>query len=250
MPSTLCWIETRLDPSRSCSSLGNSLPNRREFLFSAAVAWAASLRAAFPEPNAIGANTAILGYTLWDSIALLHELGFTAIEIHPMGEIQPAADQFPGFQFDRLSEDLKRRIRRALEPFQTVTAHLPYHNLHYFSHDRTAAEASRRQVEIAMEGAAYFGAKLAVVHPLEPEGYPEAEGWKVMLDQLRHWGDLSSKHGFRLAAETGYPRSVHAFVQLIRDIDHPAVGATIDVGHQSRYKELAWISTKPIPPKI
>jgi sugar phosphate isomerase/epimerase len=31
---------------------------------------------------------------------------------------------------------------------------------------------------------------------------------------------------------------VAGFVRLVKEIDHPAVGATIDVGHQSRYAEL------------
>jgi sugar phosphate isomerase/epimerase len=38
--------------------------------------------------------------------------------------------------------------------------------------------------------------------------------------------------------ETGYPPSVAEFVELIKEVDHPAVGATLDVGHQARYVEL------------
>jgi hypothetical protein len=57
--------------------------NRRQFLLSAG-AGAATLRAGFPEPSAIGANTAIDGYGLFDAIALIRNLGFPTIEIHPM----------------------------------------------------------------------------------------------------------------------------------------------------------------------
>ena len=211
---------------------------RRGFLLAAAAA-GSGLRAAFPDISCIGANTAISGYGLFDAIALLRDLGFQTIEIHPMGVPEATPGIFPGFQFDRLDNGMKRRIREALRPFPQVTAHLPYAELHYFSRNQPIAEFSARQVEIALEGAAYFGAKLAVVHPMEPSGYSPEEGWKVMLDRFHRWGDLAGRHGIRLAVETGYPRSVGAFVKLVRDVNHPWVGATVDVGHQAQYEELA-----------
>ena len=51
----------------------------------------------------MGANTAITGWSLADSIALLHRLEFPVIEIHPMGNPAATPGQFPGFRFDQLS---------------------------------------------------------------------------------------------------------------------------------------------------
>lgn len=214
------------------------MTNRRTFLLSITVAAGSKLTAGFPDITAIGANTAISGYGLFEAIALLRDLGFRAVEIHPMGVPEATPNHFPGFQYDRLGTDMKRRIREALKPFSEVTSHLPYSELHYFSRNQPIAEFATRQVEIALEGAAYFGARLAVVHPMEPSGYTGEDGWKVMLERFRHWGDLAGKHRIRLAMETGYPRSVHGFVRLVKEVDHPWVGATIDVGHQSQYEEL------------
>ncbi|HZT30183.1 MAG TPA: sugar phosphate isomerase/epimerase family protein [Bryobacteraceae bacterium] len=214
----------------------HQLLTRRALLAGAAAYAASGLRGASAGRISLGANTAIAGYGLFEAISLLRDLGFPVIEIHAMGVPEPAPGRFPGFQFDRLAADVKRRILQALQPFQEVTAHLPYAGLRYF--DAASWQSSAREVEVALEGAAYFGAKVAVVHPIEPTGYTQEEGWRVMLDRFRHWGDLAGKHQVRLAMETGYPRSVHEFVRLVKEVNHPWVGATIDVGHQSRYEEL------------
>ena len=206
---------------------------RRTLLAAAA---ASALRAGFPGRSAIGANTAIDGYGIFDAIALLHKIGFPAIEIHTMGVPEATPGCFPGFQFDRIPEAMKRRIRAALAPFEEVTAHLPYSGLHYFS--KESAEASIRTVDTALDGAAYFGAKVAVLHPMAPEGYSADEGARVMLRQIRQWGDRARERRVRLALETGYAQSVHEFLRLVWEVDHPWVGGALDVGHQSHYKEL------------
>jgi len=186
----------------------------------------------------LGANTAIQGYGLIQAIHTLRELGFSAIEIHPMGVPEPRAEKFPGFEFDKLDHAHRSEIRKALRGFQAVTTHLPYTGLDYMSPSTDVLESSVRTVETAMEATAFFGATLAVLHPQPlPEGTLDAI-WPQFLDRFRRWGDRARKLGFRIALETGYPRSVRDFVRLVKEIDHDSVGATIDVGHQSRYAEL------------
>ena len=186
----------------------------------------------------LGANTAITGWSLIDAIALLRRIGFPVIEIHPMGSPEATPGQFPGFRFDQLLPAQKRAIRSALRGFAEVTAHLPYTGLDYFAQDETVAEAAVRTVDIALEGSAYFGAKLAVLHPKACGGQTLSTQWPAMLKRIRRWGELAQRHKMRIALETGFPASVADFVRLVKEVDHPAVGATIDVGHQSRYAEL------------
>ena len=54
-----------------------------------------------------------------------------------------------------------------------------------------------------------------------------------MLDVYRRLGDYALEHGngVKLGVETGYPEEAQTFARLVREIDHPAVGATLDVGH-------------------
>ena len=190
------------------------------------------------QPSMIGANTAITGWGLFESIDLLRRIGFQTIEIHPMGTPEATPGQFPGFRFDALSNQQKREILAALRGFRHITAHLPYTGLDYFSADEAVAEVAARTVDIALEGSAYFGARVAVLHAKPGTGHTPASQWPTMLKRFRRWGDMARRHKMRIALETGYPTSVADFVRFVREVDHSAVGATIDVGHQSRYTEL------------
>jgi sugar phosphate isomerase/epimerase len=196
---------------------------------------ATRLKGAALDASALGANTAITGYDFFEAVELIRNLGFPAIEIHPMGEIAATPGRFPGFEFDRLSSADKRRMREALEGFARVTSHLPYTDLKTFSPFAPIREFSRGRVETALEGAAYFGSELCVLHA---EAASLEQTWEDRLALYRHWGDIAKKHGMTIAVETGFPQSVKDFVRLIEAIDHSHVGATLDVGHQRAYAEL------------
>ena len=209
--------------------------DRRAFLYSLA---GASLLPASVKRAQIGANTAITGMSLADSLALLHKIGFPIVEIHPMGKPEATPGKFPGFPFNELSTKQRLSIKEELKPFRHVTTHLPYTGLDYFAKDEAVAEAAVKAVDIALEGSAYFGAEVAVLHPKTGAGQTDESQWPVMLRRIRRWGDIAQRHKIRIALETGYPASIANFVRLVKEVDHPAVGATIDVGHQSKYAEL------------
>lgn len=210
--------------------------NRRTFLSSCVCLIPA--RAAFV-PYVVGANTAITGYGLFESIALIRRLGFPTVEVQNLvGVPEPTPGKFPGFQLHRSDDALKRKIKDALEGFEHVTTHLPYTGLEYFARPGKAAEAGIETLEGAMRATAFLGAKIAVLHPKPGPGMSLEETWPIMLDRLRRWGDRAGKAGYRIALETGYPRSVKDFVRLVEEVNHPEVGACLDVGHQGQYAEL------------
>jgi sugar phosphate isomerase/epimerase len=212
------------------------LMGRRVFLGSVLGSLAgAPLRAARLDASALGANTAVTGYDFFQAVELIRKLGFPTIEIHPMGVIGATPGRFPGFEFDRLGDDDKRRMRGSLEGFTHATAHLPYTDLRTFSPFGPIREFSRRRVEVALDGAAYFGSSLCVLHA-EPATLEET--WTERLALYRGWGDQAKERGMKIAIETGFPASVKDFVRMIEAIDHPEVGATLDVGHQKSYAEL------------
>ena len=198
-----------------------------------------ALAAAYRKRWPIGANTAIQGYGLYQAIELLHKMRFPVIEIHPMGRPEPTPKQFPGFQFDQLSTSEKTRIRRVLTPFQQITTHLPYSGLNWLSADAATRRKAIQTVDIALDGSAWFGARTAVLHP---QPLPQ-ETWKLRqgeyIEIISRWADRAKQLGVKIAVETGFPQSIDDFVSLIQTINHPSIGATIDVGHQGRYIELA-----------
>lgn len=207
---------------------------RRLFLSAAGVSAAAT-----PQRWPLGANTAVQGYSLYDAIALIRKLHFEVIEIHPMGRPEPTPKVFPGFQFDTLTSAEKDRIRRALKPFKAVTTHLPYTGLNWLSTDAEERRRAVRTVDVALEGSAYFGASLAVLHP---QPLTQAT-WKLRqneyVDALARWTERAAGLGVRIGVETGFPQSIDDYVSLIQTVNLANLGATIDVGHQGRFVELA-----------
>ena len=209
---------------------------RRAFLMGCA---APAVALAGADRESLGANTAMQGYELFQSIEALRRLGFPTIEIHPMGSPEARPGKFPGFEFAQLAETERKRLRKALEGFRHVTTHLPYTGLTPFAKDEAVAEASVAKIREAMEATAYVGAELAVLHVVAPKGWTYAEARPSIVRRIREWGDYAARHRFTLAIETGYPASVEEFAGLVKDVGHDAVGCTIDVGHQRGFQELA-----------
>jgi sugar phosphate isomerase/epimerase len=201
----------------------------------------AALPAAAPakvKRSQIGANTAIKGYSMDEAVVLLRKIGFPIIEIHAMGIPEGGPGQFPGFVFDQLTAQQKASVKSALKGVPHITSHLPYTGHDYFAQDEAVAQAAVKVVDAALEGSAYFSAEVCVLHPKPGAGQTLESQWPVMMERIRRWGDLAQRHKMKIALETGFPPSIKDYVRMIKEIDHPAVGATIDVGHQGKYAEL------------
>ena len=190
------------------------------------------------DPAIIGANPYFPGYDLYRSIGILHGLGFQTIELHPMGFTGAVPGMPPGFEIDRISEEEKERIKEAIAPFRYVSTHLPWVDTPYFSPFEPSHEYGVRRIDTALEATAFVGAELANIHVQRSAHVSLDHAWPKLLDMFRRWGGIAQDHGFRLAIETGYPESVKDFVRLVEEVDHEAVGATVDVGHQRNFAEL------------
>ena len=217
--------------------------NRRQFLERSL---AGLILPAFPalaagrglNPAIIGANPYYPGYDLYRSIGILHGLGFQTIELHPMGSPDARPGMPPGFEFARMTDNDKERLKEALQPFRYVSTHLPWVDTPYFSPFEPSHEYGVHRIDTALQASAFFGAELANIHVQRSAHIGLEDAWPMLVRTFRRWGDVAGDLGLRLAIETGYPESVREFVKLIHDVDHDHVGATIDVGHQKNYAEL------------
>ncbi len=217
--------------------------SRRQFLNSAFVGMGVAATPALSvdgvlDPAIIGANPYFPGYGLYRSIGILHGLGFQTIELHPMGSPGARPGVPPGFEFDRMTDAEKGRMKEALQPFRYVSTHLPWVDTPYFSPFGPSHEYGVSRIDTALEATAFVGAEVANVHVQRSAHISLEESWPMLISNFRRWGDIARNHGFRLSIETGYPASVRDFVRLIHEIEHEHVGATIDVGHQKNYTEL------------
>ncbi len=190
-------------------------------------------------PYVVGANTAIPGWGFFEVAALLADIGYRSIEVQNLiGKLDPATGKFPGFQYDKISEEDKERILDALRPFDQITVHLPYAaDMNYIAPDADDAAA---RLGTAMDAAEFLGAKLAVLHP-QPSGADLYANWDLAVSRIREWGATAADKGFRIACETAMPNSVPDLMRFQEEIGHDNVGVTLDVGHQAGFKELAHI---------
>jgi len=227
------------------------LSDRRSFLKSLSAVTAGSLwNCSSPEPApappppphafvpyVVGANTAITGLDFFDAVKLVADIGFRSIEVQNLiGTLGATKGEFPGFMFDKTSDEDKHRILESLKPFDHITVHLPYpEDMNYIAPD--AKEAIDR-LEIAMDAAEFLGAKLAVLHP-QPSGADLYANWDIAVRRIKEWGSIAAGKGFKIACETSMPNSIPDLVRFHKDIADDNVGATLDVGHQGRFKELA-----------
>lgn len=214
--------------------------NRREFLAAALVLPTArvDLRRPLnaghaPDLIRLGASTACLaGFSLLEALRELRRLGFSTVEIIAYTGARHSVGDIPGFDLYEATPGERERVYEATRDFRHISAHMPFQDLHLLSADPEVRRASMERIRRAMDGLAFLEGELAVVHPGWPErGSTFRDVWRQMLDTFRSLGDYAGERGIRIGLETMQPNSARDYTELIFDIDHPMVGATIDTGH-------------------
>ncbi len=227
---------------------------RRSFLRSGAAAastlatagWLQKLASAAElSADQIGTNLPFLGVDLFQALDWVYDLGFRTVEPMGAGDIRPRERAAPGVVVQKLGAEDREKVRKSIRRFRHRSIHLPFGGMVVVGDDEALVSRSRRTMEEAFETAAFLEVETAVIHCIPPR--TKGDAWKELVELYHGWAEKTKPLGFRLALETGYPRSVRDFVRFIRDVDHPNLGATIDVGHQIGYPEFRKRFGKKIP---
>jgi sugar phosphate isomerase/epimerase len=182
----------------------------------------------------LGLNTASLaGYSLEDALSTAAQLGFTAVELLAYEGATHSQGELCGVWFHDLDAAGKDRLLRLLEPFPRRSLHAPFQDAPLLTHNKRTRESALAQLRETIDLAAFIGAKAIATHANRRNNLPLESFWPELLDVYRRLGDYALSHGngVQLGVETGYPEGAHTFARLVQEIDHPAVGATLDVGH-------------------
>ena len=180
----------------------------------------------------LGANTASLAsFSLYDAIDKLRELGFHTIEllaweggIHSQGELA-------GYWFDKLTPPERERLRDAVADFEHVATHLPFVEMPLFTYNRPLADLVKEQLKTGIEGTGFLSGQTATMHVWPRAQRQVREYWHDMVLTLRELAEHASQWNVKVAIETMFPPSIDDFVGLIAEVDHPNLGANVDVGH-------------------
>ena len=171
------------------------------------------------------------GYRLADACRMGLELGFAAVEFLGFDGYCHSQGELAGFYFERMTEGEREALRELAAPFGHVSTHAQFFELPLLSPNPALREVAVRQLEIAIEAVAYLGGTTTVTHAAPKATHSLEESWEELIALYRHLGDQAAARGVRVTIETTFPPRVDDFARLIHDIDHPAVGANVDVGH-------------------
>jgi sugar phosphate isomerase/epimerase len=196
------------------------------------------------DPATIGANVAsFANHDLWTALERISALGFASVELLSVEGSRHSVGLLPGIWFDGIAEADVERLGQALAPFAHTSVHAPFVDAPLFTYNRRIAAESFRQVEACIAVAGRLGMRAVAVHANARGQLDAADYWADMLAVFRRLGDAAAAAGTLVGLETGYPRRYRQFLDLVLGIDHPAVGACVDIGHVAFLEESGPRST-------
>ncbi len=177
-------------------------------------------------------------FTFEAALLQARALGFAGVEIAVFPEkITAYGESYPWAVVDRLTADERVRLRALVRSFRHVTTHLPYGpELRPLAADPALREQSRRELHRALDDSAFWGAELANLHVLSEPGVAYADARPALIALYRELGDHAARLGLRLAIETTRPYRMADYLDLVKSVDHPHVGGTVDTGHMVFYR--------------
>ena len=188
------------------------------------------------DPTKLSFSTACLAnHSLADAVRVGRELGFGGIELLAFDGYRHSQGDLAGFYFDRMASAEKERLRQLVAPFEHVSTHAPFIDIALFAPNPGVREEAFRQIVVAIEATAFLGGSTTTAHVCGKSGYGFDEYRPEIVDAFRRLGDRAAEAGVTLTVETGHPVGADRFAALIHDINHPAVGANVDVGHLVGY---------------
>lgn len=173
------------------------------------------------------------GYSLFEALRKGKKLGFKTVELSVYNNI----GKLPGFWFRKLSHQERQQLKQALVGYKYISTHAPFIDLPLFTYNEEIKQVALTQIKEAIDATYFFDGRVTIVHANAKSGFQLHEYWDEMLETFRALGDYAAQYATRLGIETGFPNTVKEYTNLIIEIDHPQVGATIDVGHIVAYME-------------
>ncbi|HEX2037593.1 MAG TPA: sugar phosphate isomerase/epimerase family protein [Chloroflexota bacterium] len=182
----------------------------------------------------LGLNTASLaGYGLEEALRAAAGLGFRAVELLAFEGASHSQGDLCGVWFNDLDTAGRDRLLRLLEPFPRRSLHAPFVDAPLLTYNKRTRQCAVEQLQETIDLAAFIGAEAIATHANQRNAQPLEAFWDEMVDVFRRLGDyaLERGRGVKLGVETGYPPGAADFARLVLVVDHPAIGATVDVGH-------------------
>lgn len=192
---------------------------------------------AAPLPPLTVAGCSLPNHDIASAWQAVFDLGFAGVEIAVFPEKETGPDRYPWVVVDRLDAAERARLKSLAAKFRHISTHLPYSpEMRPIAADRDVRERSRRELRRALDDSAFWGAQIANVHLMSEAGVSFADAKADLVALYRELGEQAARSGMKIAIETTRPYRVSEYLELIRAIDRPNVGGTVDTGHISFFK--------------
>ena len=162
------------------------------------------------------------------------EAGFRAAEVpaYQVLDVGTMLRRPEGFWWRELSEADRHDLKRRLSVFDCVTVHAAHQELCYFSINPHVRDESLSQIYEAIDCAERLGGSVVTIHIMRKPRVIESEAFDEMVALYRQFGDYAGSRGVMVGLENAsFPFTAEYYLDLVAACDHPAVGATLDVGH-------------------
>lgn len=168
--------------------------------------------------------------SLADSIAQAKALGFSAITF---GGVPSADTSSLSFFWDDLDEERRAALLAVREQFERAVIHAPFVDLPLVSANTYIERESLRQILGSVRAAGALQLEVVTVHTgLRHDNIPTDEFMRRLVTNLRTLGDAAAEHGTMIGVENWrFPADPDEHDALLQAVDHPAVAATVDLGH-------------------
>jgi sugar phosphate isomerase/epimerase len=170
---------------------------------------------------------------LQQAVATAHALDVQAITFagtpRPYTPGQPALS----FLWDELDPAMRAATRALRAEFARGVIHAPFVDIFMVSANPYIQAESLRQIHQSIHAAGELALETVTVHaPLPAKGMTAQDFRRRLVLTLRELGRAAAAAGTRIGLENWrYPYDPEEHASILAEVDHPAVGATLDVGH-------------------
>lgn len=182
-------------------------------------------------------GSSLSNISLPDAFATAKRLGFSSMTL--LAEVIYASERGghrAGFEWAAMDEAARAELVELVAGMERFALHGPFFDMPFISVSPVVEEQSIQRVLASIEAAGRIGAETVTVHAdqvrVGPIEAPRLVGREQIVRQLIRLGEAAAEAGTLVCFENGGNTSASPddLMSVLDEVDHPAVGATLDTG--------------------
>lgn len=170
--------------------------------------------------------------SLEDGITIAQEMGITATTFFGIPKPYRSGESIISFLWDELDRPTRQAIHRVRNAFKRAVIHAPFRDVPLVSSNPYIEQETRRQLLMSVRAAGALELEAVTIHAGLPLGMARDEFNERLIDALWMLGEEATSVGTKIGLENWrYPATPEDHLYLLETVNHPAVGATLDIGH-------------------